>query len=149
MNKQLTNFLGASLLALTTLGAQPALADEFVLTINIPVDASRLSPRINGVLSLCDLFHRNGTPIVSEIIASEDCCGWGDIGSSRNFKGVLPVHIHFDMAKAQTIDWGTYTCYLRFNADDNNLLGYFNENNPEPVFRAQTGSVLKVSGKLY
>ncbi len=148
MNKQLTKTLGAGLLALTVLGAQSAMADDFVLTINIPVSATRLSPRMNYVLANCDLFHRDGSPIKDQI-PSEDCCGSSDIGSSRSFNGVLPVHMHFDMAKAQTIDWGTYTCYLRFSADNNNLMGYFSENNADPVFRAQTGSVMQVSGKLY
>ena len=148
MNKQLTKALGARLLALTVFGAQSAMADDFVLTINIPVTASRLSPRINYVLADCDLFHRNGTPITDQI-PSEDCCGSSDIGSNRSFNGVLPVHMHFDLAKAQKIDWGTYTCRLRFNADNNNLMGYFNENNANAVFRAQTGSVVEVSGKLY
>ncbi len=148
MNKHFSRALGASVLVLAAFGAQSAMADEFVLTINIPVDASRLSPRINYVLADCDLFHRDGSPIKDQI-PSEDCCGSTDIGSNRMTKGIFPVHMHFDMAKAQKIDWGTYTCKLRFNADNNNLMGYFNVNHANPIFRAQTGSVVEVSGKLY
>ena len=141
-----SKILMASVIALTLFSAQAVMADEFVLTFNIPVDVSKLSPTINVVLADCFLFDRNGVKIMKQI-PSEDCCGASDIDKSHSFKGTLAVHQHFDLAVAKEIDWGTYTCKVRFS--DDKTVGWMTENHANPVFRAKPGSVITVSGKLY
>ncbi len=147
MKKTQTKLLRLCAITLIVFSAQSVMAADFVITFKVPIVVSNVSPKVGGIALWCDIYDRNHKLV--KVIPSEDWSGWADIGNSHSFVGTMVANNHFDMIEATKIDWGTYKCYTRMNANDNADLGFPSESHPNPLFRAKAGSVLVARGNLY
>ena len=147
MKKTQPKLLRIGAITLLMFSAQLVMAADFVITFKVPLVVSHVSPKVGGIALWCDIYDRNHKLV--KVKPSEDYGGWADIGSSHSFIGTMVANNHFDLIEATQIDWGTYKCYTRMNANDNVDLGFPSENHTNPLFRAKAGSVLVASGNLY
>lgn len=138
----------AGVLMLALAHVSPARAEDFSMTINVPVDVSRLSPNIYHILLQCDLYTAGGKRLIEGTDYDVDDAHHGtDIGSSRGFKGTLRFVAKVKMSDAELIDWGSYSCTLQMN--NHQQLGQPSPTNPNPDYASQPGAVSKVSGSLF
>lgn len=131
-----------------TFGVCAARADNFSVTIRVPVNFDHLSPLINAIFTQCTLYDVHG----KDLAPYHDFDGWNthSIDSNvRSFKGVLTHTYTFDQAQAMKIDWGSYTCNVGFVYSDTNYYDHVSVGNPQESHRMLPGAVVQASGSFF
>nr|WP_295768584.1 hypothetical protein [Rhodoferax sp.] len=124
-----------------------AWADDFKVTIRVPVNFNHLSPKVTGLFLSCAMFDVHGKNL-SPYGTNGD---WSmpDIDPNvRSYKGVLTQTITFNQDQALKIDWGSYQCDIQFAGQELSS-NYPSIGNASEPMRLLPGAVVQVKGSLF
>ncbi len=145
-NRAWTTSTWSALALVLALGASQARADDFNLTIRVPVNFDHLSPKVLGMQLNCSVYDAHGKDLRPYIKDDTGTNTWID-SNVRHFNGTLTYTFTFDQDQAMKLDWGSYACSIYFYADGG--ADYPTVGNPRDMMQLLPGAVVLSKGSLF
>jgi hypothetical protein len=131
------------------LAAQGAYAEDFRLTIKIPVHVERLHPDVDKVAALCRLFNdKNQEETRVQVDSNQFVDDVNDAG--RSYQGTLINTFVVDEKTALKINWEKlhYSCRLSVRNGKSNAFADIKTNSSTSWARAKSNALTEVEGKV-